>query len=550
MSLDKSFFDRVHPFPLLVIFLLILGIFFRIAYLDRKVYWVDEVATSIRVAGYTRTEVMAEISDKILHPSDLLVYRRLTPDRDFSDTLRALSQSPEHAPLYFIGVRGWAMIFGSSAAAMRSLSVLFSLVALPCLYALTLELWQSHLAASIAVSLAAVSPFFVAYAQEARPYSLWQVWILLSSLLLLRAVRLHQRSSWLLYSLSLVVGFYTSLLSIWVAIGQGIWVLWSIYPVRFDQPSHPRSRVFLRNPTSDAATKNFAIATLAAVLAFAPWLWVISQHWQRLQDNTTWMRLPMDFLPRVAIGLYNVVIGFVDFPVYVPIDGVIIGAIVVDFCLLAIVGFSFYFLMRRSVHSAYLFVVTLAIATPFCLIVIDLLTQGQSSTAPRYLIPVQIAIELAIAHLLSHKLGEVRWRFIFAVLISMGVISCAVNLETSPKYQKIRNLHNGAIAHLINADISKRAPLVIAESSETMDMLSLSRNLDEDVVIEILSDRANIPALCQDIFVFNPSREWREMIASQREIQALYQPKLLIPGEISLSLWTLKNNCSTRRMSP
>jgi uncharacterized membrane protein len=447
-----------------------------------------------------------------------------------------LSQSPEHAPLYFIGVRGWAMIFGSSAAAMRSLSVLFSLMALPCLYALTLELWKSHLAASIAVSLAAVSPFFVAYAQEARPYSLWQVWILLSSLLLLRAVRLNQRaasqipqgSSWILYSLALAVGFYTSLLSTWVAIGQGVWVVLA-----------GRSQL-----------RNFSLATLAAILAFAPWLWVISQHWQRLQDNTTWMRLPMDFLPRVAIGLYNIVIGFVDFPVYVPIDGVIIGAIVADFCLLAIVGFSFYFLKRRSERSAYLFVVTLAIATPFCLIVIDLLTQGQSSTAPRYLIPVQIAIELAIAHLLSHKLGNSWWRLIFAVIISMGVISCTVNLETSPKYQKIRNLHNGAIADLINVDISKRSPLVIAESSETMDMLSLSRNLDKDVEIRILSDRANIPNLCQDIFVFNPSREWREIIASQREIQPLYQPKLLIPGEISLSLWTIKNNCSTRRLSP
>jgi uncharacterized membrane protein len=256
----------------------------------------------------------------------------------------------------------------------------------------------------------------------------------------------------------------------------------------------------------------------------------------------------MDFLPRVAIGLYNVVIGFVDFPVYVPIDGVIIGAIAADFCLLALVGFAFYFLKRRSVRLAYLFVLTLAIATPFCLIVIDLVTQGQSSTAPRYLIPVQIAIELAIAHLLSHKLGDGRWRFVFAVLISMGIVSCAVNLQTSPKYQKIRSLHNGAIADLINTSSSQRT-LVIAEPSETMDILSLSRNLAEDVEIKLLSDRANIPS-CQDIFVFNPSQEWREMIAAQREIQPLYQPKLLIPGEISLSLWTLKNNCLTRRISP
>jgi uncharacterized membrane protein len=527
----------------LLILLLLLGIFFRVTYLDRKVYWVDEVATSIRVAGYTRPEIMGEVADKILHPSDLLAYQKLTPQRDFSDSLKALSQSPEHAPLYFILVRGWAVLFGSSAVAMRSLSVLFSLMALPCLYALTLELWKSHFTASIAVAFAAVSPFFVAYAQEARPYSLWQVWILVSSLLLLRAVRLNGRLGWVLYSLALALGFYTSLLSIWVAIGQGVWVVWTAY-------LRPRNRVSQRNPISDAAIGNFAIASCFSVLAFTPWLWVISQQWQRLQDNTTWMRLPMNFLPRVAIGLYNIVIGFVDFPVYVPIDGVIIGAIAADLGILAVVGFSFYFLQRRSVASSYLFVVTLAIATPFCLVAIDLITQGQSSTAPRYLIPLQIAVELAIAYLLSHKLQLEKsqfWRFIFVVLISLGVMSCVVNLETSPKYQKIRNLHNGAIADLINGG---RSSLVIAELSETMDILSLSRDLDETVEIKMVSDRADIPDLCQDIFLFNPSDEWREGIASNKEIQPLYQPKLLIPGEISLSLWNIKNHCSTWRTSP
>jgi len=529
----------------LVILLLLLGLFFRVANLDRKVYWVDEVATSIRIAGYTKTEIISEVaSGKLLHPQDLLNYQKLTPQRGFQDTLQALSNSPEHAPLYFLMVRVWAMVFGSSATAMRSLSVLFSLIALPCLYGLTLELFRaasqipqgSHFAASLALSLAAISPFFVAYAQEARPYSLWLVSILLSSLSLLRAVRLNQRLSWVLYSLSLVLGFYTSLLSIWVALGQGVWVLM----------------------VGQSRLKNFAIASTASVLAFTPWLWVISQHWQRLQDNTTWMRVPMDFLPRVAIGLYSIVIGFVDFPVYVPIDAVIISAIIADIGLLTLIGFSFYFLQAQSVRSAYLFVFILAIATPLCLVVIDLITQGQSSTAPRYLIPCQIAVQLAIAFLFSQKLrpgNRQIWKVLWVVLISMGVLSCAVNLETSPKYQKIRNLHNLAIATVINqarplAGTSKSAPLIIAESTETMDLLSLSRNLAENVEIKILSQSnlSSIPNLCQNIFLFNPSKEFRADIIAQRAIQPIYQPKLLIPGEISLTLWIMKNNCSTRRM--
>ena len=537
MNLSKPF-SGVYYWRSLVILLLLLGLFFRIANLDRKVYWVDEVATSIRVAGYTKAEIISEVtSGKILHPQDLLNYQKLTPQRDFQDTLQALSNSPEHAPLYFLMVRVWAIVFGSSVAAMRSLSVLFSLIALPCLYRLTLELLRSHFAASLALSLAAISPFFVAYAQEARPYSLWLVSILLSNLLLLRAVRLNQRRSWVFYALSLVLGFYTSLLSIWVAVGQGIWVM-----------IIGRSRV-----------RNFAIAITGAFLAFTPWLWVISQHWQRLQDNTTWMRVPMDFLPRVAIGLYSIVIGFVDFPVYVPVDAVIIAAIIADIGLLALVGFSFYFLQTRSVRPVYLFVFTLAIATPFCLVVIDLITNGQSSTAPRYLIPCQIAVQLAIAFLFSHKLRSENpqiWRWLWVVLISMGVLSCAVNLDTSPKYQKIRNLHNLAIATIVNqarplAGISKSAPLIIAEATETIDLLSLSRNLVENVEIKILSQSSplSIPNLCQNIFLFNPSNEFRAAFVGQRSIEPVYQPKLLIPGEISLTLWAIKNNsCSTERM--
>jgi uncharacterized membrane protein len=519
----------------LVILLLFLGLFFRVANLDRKIYWVDEVATSIRVAGYTKTEIISEVaSGKILHPQDLLNYQKLTPQRGFQDTLNALYNSPEHAPLYFVMVRTWAMVFGSSAAAMRSLSVVFSLIALPCLYGLTLELLRSHFAASLVLSLAAISPFSVAYAQEARPYSLWLVAILLSNLLLLRAVRLNQRLSWLFYLLSLIFSFYTSLLSIWMAVGQGIWVMMI-----------GRSRA-----------KNFAIAFTGAFIAFTPWLWVIAHHWQRLQDNTTWMRVPMDVLPRVAIGLYSIVIGFVDFPVYVPVDAVIIAAIIADIGLLTLVGFSFHFLKDKSVRSIYLFVLTLTIATPLCLVIIDWITNGQSSTAPRYLIPCQIAVQLAIAYVFSQKLKSKNpqiWGLLWVVLISMGVLSCTANLETSPKYQKIRNLHNVAIASVINqarplAATSKNSPLVISESSETMDLLSLSRNLEENVEIKILSqsNASSIPHLCQNMFLFNPSKEFRAAIVAGRSIEPVYQPKLLIPGEISLTLWAIKNDsCST-----
>jgi uncharacterized membrane protein len=499
-------FKSVHGWRFLVITLLLLGLWFRVANLDRKVYWVDEVATSIRVAGYTRPEITMQIAGRTVSPLELLRYQEIG-DRTWQDSFDALMQSPEHAPLYFVLVRVWALWFGSSAAAMRSLSVLFSLISLPCLYGLALELFKSRFAASTALSLAAISPFFVAYAQEARPYSLWTLTIVLSSWALLKATESNRRIHWVWYALASAIGLYTSLLSVWVMVGQGIYAI-------------GRGRV-----------GNFAIAALWSVLAFSPWLWVIFQHWQRLQDNTVWMRVPMNLLAMLAIWLYSVVITFVDFPVYLPVDWVITSAITADIGLLALVGFALYRMQGRSRFFIYI----LLASTPLCLMMVDLITKGQSSTAPRYLIPLQISVQLAIAFLFSQTLKDWRWRVIWAIVISMGVISCAVNLESSPKYQKVRNLHNGAIAALIN---QAKSPLVITESTNTMDILSLSHDLNENIQIKVLSpgDDLAIPQGCQNILWFNPSERWR----GRSELQPIYQPRLLIPDEISLTLWAVQ----------
>ncbi|HHP7245733.1 MAG TPA: glycosyltransferase family 39 protein [Elainellaceae cyanobacterium] len=210
----------------IVLILLGLGLMFRIAHFDQRVYWVDEVATSIRVAGYTREEVAYTLATgEIWAIATIQHYQQLTPERDWADTFHALEQSPEHAPLYFILARLWVQMFGSSVVAIRSLSVVCSLVALPCFYWLAWELFKSPRVCWMAVGLLSVSPFFVAYAQEARPYSLWSVTLLLSGIALLRALRLKTKASWGLYALTLALTLYTSLLSVFVVVGLGIYVV-------------------------------------------------------------------------------------------------------------------------------------------------------------------------------------------------------------------------------------------------------------------------------------------------------------------------------------
>ena len=65
----------------------------------------------------------------------------------------------------------------------------------------------------------------VVYAQEARPYSLFIMLILLSSAVLLRGMRLKTNNSWAIYAITLVVEFYSHLLLGIVAIAQGTYVV-------------------------------------------------------------------------------------------------------------------------------------------------------------------------------------------------------------------------------------------------------------------------------------------------------------------------------------
>jgi len=69
-------------FRFLIVILLVLGVFFRFANLDLKVYWHDEVYTSFRIAGYTRKELVPQVfNGKVMNPEDLQKYQRPRPEK-------------------------------------------------------------------------------------------------------------------------------------------------------------------------------------------------------------------------------------------------------------------------------------------------------------------------------------------------------------------------------------------------------------------------------------------------------------------------------------
>ncbi len=520
--------------------ILFLGLFFRLVNLDSKIYWVDEVATSLRISGFTKQEAIEQVSHRgLMSVEDLQKFQKVTPSKNINDILNALTSSPEHAPLYFIIAKYWTDLFGSSVLAIRSLSVVFSLLTLPCLYWLCLTLFQSPLVGLIAVLLMSISPLNVAYAQEARPYSLWITATILSHITLLRALEKSHCLNWALYTGTIILSFYTSLLSFLVVVGQILYV------------------VIIENFCFKPRVIYQWLAISLGILAFSPWLFIIFQNWQRLQDNTTWMRMSINWIAMIVIWIYSLVTIFIESPIYRQIDFILLTRILIDLSLLILIFFSFYFLCQKTSPKIKLFIFVQFITPLIILRAIDLRIGGQSSTAIRYMIPSYLGIQLSVAYLFKNKLfsssfqslrQQKKWRIIFGGIILIGVFSGIFMLDKSPQYQKTRNLHNLPIAKIIN---QTHTPLLLAEPQEILDVISLSYSLNKATQIQFLST-ANLSTLftqCQNIFLFNPSQELqRNLKQSEKRLQLIqiYKPKLLISNEIYLSLWKvtkLSNNC-------
>ncbi len=143
----------------------------------------------------------------------------------FQDFLRVLWHREGNMALYYLLLRGW-MVFGSSDAWVRGLSVLFSIATVPCVYLLGKDV-RSAKVGLLAASLFAVSPFAIAYAQEARGYSLVALLLTIATWALVRAVRSGELRWWNLWIITMGASVYVHLFVVFVLLVHAIY-LWRV----------------------------------------------------------------------------------------------------------------------------------------------------------------------------------------------------------------------------------------------------------------------------------------------------------------------------------
>lgn len=522
---------RLHRISLmfLIVVILITGIFFRFTNLDRKVYSFDESITSLRISGYTWTEmVQQDFQGQTISVQDLQrKYQQISHEKNWWDTVKGLAtEEPQLSPLYFILARFWVQLFGPQVATVRSLSALISLLVFPSIYWLCWELFRSASVGWMAVTIVAVSPFHVLYAQEARPYMMFAVLVLLSNAILLRAIALQNspitskltKAVWFIYGISLTLGLYSSLLFFLVILTHGIYV------------------IIKDNWRFGKTLITYLVTTAIAIILFAPWIWVLFENATKIEATVGLPRLSLSFISSLKPLIFITCRMFIDTHWA---GGIIklgssnmttnlIRLIVVAVLLLAI-AHSIYSLCRSTPKRVWLFLLTAIGITAIVLIAVR-------GVADRYLVPYILAIQIAVAYLFTAKIAvatnprqQKLWQLGLIALISSGIVSCAVSSQSQLWWNKYPSStkYNPPVAAIVN---QAQKPLVISHGGNniTGKILSVSYLMNPQVqlLLAVKPEQVKIPDGFNDVFLYGATEALQfELEKVQKyKITPIYKP--------------------------
>ncbi|GAB4346501.1 MAG: hypothetical protein Fur0042_11990 [Cyanophyceae cyanobacterium] len=486
--------------PILIV-LVAVGSTLRLTHLDGKVFWIDEVHSALRIAGYGKAEVTQALTDRfsaprapeLLRPTDLLAYWQ--PRRDRApiggvDVVTALAtDNPQHPPAYYLLARAVLAVWPEPIAAARWTAAALSLLALPAIAWLAWELFRSGPVAIVATGLMAVSPVQILYAQEAREYSLLTVAIAVASALLLRALRLEGRRKWRsavvpwgFYGLSVAAGLYVHPLFAYGVLAHGTFMVW-VNGLRWT-----------------SAITQFSVAIAAAIAAYIPWIVVYLLHF----DGMAWLSRSPEWGSLIQRWALVLTVPFIDLqPFYgdrlVDVqtgrDAIALGwggwllAVVPTVVLVAL---SFWGLWVRAIGVAQPFVTCLTLVPWLCLWLPDLIDGGQRATVARFLMPAYVGLYLLVAFAVAHWLADDRrylsgtslriqrgflvpWGGLLALVMAIAGLGTAIaGHGSATSWTKYSSYYEPEVAAIVQ---ESERPLILAATDKATRLMGLSAEL-------------------------------------------------------------------------
>ncbi len=390
-----------------LLLLTLLAFFLRVYRIDWQSLWVDENFTFI-------------ISAKDL------------------SSITQITSTDVHPPLYYYLVHFWMQLTGQSEFSVRFLSLVFSLLFVPLVFKLGSQLVNRRVGI-IAAFLAAIGPFQVYYAQEARMYSLMVLLSLLSTYAMVKIAGFGATST------QPVDGLWR-VRSRWATIIVSSALLLYIHYFAALVLLFQSSVILLTRIQQRALVIRWCLSQVAVLALFAPWIPVMMRTY--VTNDEDWRRF-IPFLPMFQDTMVSLSLGESS-------ERALYLTLASGFFLALLIGIAA--MAWRKQSRPLLWFLGLYLFQPI------LITYALSYSKPvfgasRYLIFVAPAFYILVSYGLV-SLRD-RWKPLFVALLSCLVLASSYSLGNNYFNESFAKDDYRALAGLIETSTSPEDGLVI-----------------------------------------------------------------------------------------
>lgn len=184
-----------------------------------------------------------------------------------------------HPPFYYLVLKLWTLLFGTSDLALRSLSATAILAAIIAVYLFVRHVFGLR-AALMSVALLALSPLLIRFGQEARMYGLVVLITTLATWLFWVVHQNPSRRKWVAYGVLVSIGMWTNYFTAFVWAAHWLWRL--LYIGEGKKLSKPTMKQFF--------SREFIIAHVVAVVGFLAWIPFLFIQFSTIQAAGFWIR--------------------------------------------------------------------------------------------------------------------------------------------------------------------------------------------------------------------------------------------------------------------
>ncbi len=372
-----------------------------------------------------------------------------------------------HPPLYFALLWLWVQLTGESVVALRMLSVLIALLALPACYHLARLLFNRR-AAALALTLAVFAPYQVYYAQETRQYAL-SFTALAWAGVGLAALWRGKRYGWSLYVIGALVSLYTHYICGLTLAALHLWLL-----------AHPPMR---------AKWRQWLSADLLIALLYLPQVFTFFNQTSAVFGGF-WIPPPSVLAPVFSVS-------YLIFAVVFPVALIPLGVVAV-WLLLAVNALDMRRIKQTEVRAAWLFCLTAVFGTLISALIVSIRAPIYSERSFGMIAPFMV-VALAGAVAYAPRRSPARLLYGALIFVCLGGLlahymppdllrppfrQIAADLRALPEPERIPilYLHDGAYLPMTyyTPDLLDNARLIFTEARSwlyprTWELLGIKR---------------------------------------------------------------------------